>query len=91
MPKFVIERELPGAGGLTAAELAAISEKSNQVLDDMAPRVQWLESFVTDAKIFCVYVADTPESVREHAECGGFPANAVHQVRAVIDPTTGGK
>lgn len=91
MPRYVIERELPGAGKLTADELTAISEKSNQVLDDMAPRAQWVQSFVTDDKIFCVYVAESPEAVREHAECGGFPANAIHQVRAVIDPTTGGK
>jgi len=89
MPKFVIERELPGAGALSSDELHAISKKSNAVLADLAPRVQWLQSFVTPDKIYCVYVADDEAAVREHAECGGFPANVVARVSSVIDPTTG--
>jgi len=89
MPKFVIERDLPGAGTLTAAELHTISSKSNQVLADMAPRAQWLHSYVTADKLYCVYVADDADTVREHAERGGFPANQVSQVEAVIDPVTG--
>ena len=89
MPKFVIERELPGAGSLSSAELHSISAKSNQVLADMAPRAQWLQSFVTTDKIYCVYVAEDEKAVLEHAECGGFPANVISQVSTVIDPTTG--
>ena len=89
MPKYVIERELPGAGGLSTDELHAISKKSNSVLADMAPRVQWLQSYVTPDKIYCVYVADDEAAVREHAECGGFPANTISRVSTVIDPTTG--
>ena len=89
MPKFVIERELPGAGSLSADELHAISKKSNSVLADMAPRAQWLQSFVTPDKIYCVYVADDEAAVKEHAQCGGFPANVISPVTAVIDPTTG--
>ncbi len=89
MPKFVIERELPGAGKLSAAELHSIAAKSNQVLADMAPRAQWQHSYVTGDKIYCVYVAEDDKAVREHAECGGFPANAISMVTTVIDPTTG--
>jgi hypothetical protein len=89
MPKYVIERELPGAGSLSAEELHTISTKSNQVLRDMAPRAQWLHSYVTADKIYCVYIADDEAAVREHAECGGFPANVVAEVSAVIDPTSG--
>jgi len=89
MPKFVIERNLPGAGNLSPAELHTISQKSNQVLADMAPRAQWLESFVTPDKLYCVYVAENAEAVREHADCGGFPADAINQVSTTIDPTTG--
>ena len=91
MPKFVIERELPGAGSLSADELRTISAKSNEVLAGMSPRAKWLQSFVTTDKIYCVYVADDEAAVREHAECGGFPANVVSQVAAVIDPSTGEK
>jgi len=87
MPKFVIEREIPGAGKLTPAELHAISQKSCGVLKGMA-QVQWLESFVTDDKIYCVYLAPDEAAVREHARQGGFPANRVSRVRAMIDPTT---
>ena len=89
MPKFVIERELPGAGALSSDELHAISKKSNAVLADLAPRVQWLQSFVTPDKIYCVYVADDEAAVREHAQGGGFPANVIAPVSTVIDPTTG--
>jgi len=89
MPKFVIERELPGAGKLSAAELHSISAKSNQVLADMAPRALWQQSYVTTDKIYCVYIAEDEKAVREHAECGGFPANVITEVSAVIDPTTG--
>ena len=89
MPKYVIERELPGAGSLTEAELHTISAKSNQVLADMAPRAQWQHSYVTADKIYCVYVAKDEAAVREHAECGGFPANAVSLVSSIIGPTTG--
>jgi hypothetical protein len=89
MPKFVIERTIPGAGKLSAAELHTISAKSNQVLADMAPRAQWLQSYVTTDKIYCVYVADDEAAVREHAECGGFPADSVSLVSTVIDPITG--
>jgi hypothetical protein len=88
MPKYVIERELPGAGDLSSDELRAISQKSVEVLDAMAGRAQWLESFVTDDKLFCVYIADGEASIKEHADCGGFPCNAIHRVRTVIDPTT---
>ena len=88
MPKFVIERELPGAGKLTPGELNAISQKSCGVLRELGPQVQWLESFVTDDKIYCVYIAPDEAAVREHATRGGFPANRVSQVRRMIDPTT---
>jgi hypothetical protein len=88
MPKFVIEREIPGAGKLTPEQLKAVSQTSCGVLREMGPGIQWLESYVTDDKIYCVYIASDEASVRRHAEKGGFPANRVSQVRAVIDPTT---
>lgn len=88
MPKFVIEREIPGAGSLSPADLHAISQKSCSVLNAMGPQIQWVESFVTDDKIYCVYVAPSEDAVREHARQGGFPANRVSRVRAMIDPTT---
>ena len=88
MPKFVIERELPGAGRLSAAELQAISTTSCDVLRDLGPSIQWRESYVTDDKIYCVYIAPNAELVREHARRGAFPANVVAEVREVIDPTT---
>jgi hypothetical protein len=88
MPKFVIERELPGAGKLSPAELKAISQKSCGVLRGMGPQIQWVQSYVTDDKIYCVYVAPNEEAVREHARQGGFPANRISEVRTVIDPTT---
>jgi Protein of unknown function (DUF4242) len=88
MPKFVIERELPGAGALSGDELQAISQKSVEVLDSMAGRARWLESFVTEDKLCCVYIADDASTVREHAAAGGFPCNHVRTVRTIIDPTT---
>ncbi|MGH8686686.1 MAG: DUF4242 domain-containing protein [Burkholderiales bacterium] len=88
MPKYVIERELAGAGKLPPQELKAISQKSCSVLQSMGPKIQWLQSFVTDDKIFCVYIAPDEASVREHAKQGGFPANRVARVRTIIDPTT---
>jgi len=88
MPKFVIEREIPGAGSLSAEQLQAISQKSCSVLSKLGPQIQWLQSFVTDNKIYCVYIAPNEEMVREHASQGGFPANSVARVRRVIDPTT---
>ncbi|MDF1551738.1 MAG: DUF4242 domain-containing protein [Deferrisomatales bacterium] len=88
MPRFVIERTIPNAGKLTAAELKGISQKSCGVLEGMGPKIQWVESFVTDDKIYCVYVAPNEEMVREHARQGGFPADSVAEVRTMIDPTT---
>ena len=89
MPKYVIERTLPGAGALTSDELHAISGKSNQVLADMQGRAQWLQSYVTGDKLYCVYIADDAEAVREHAQAGGFPCDTVNEVASIIDPTTG--
>ena len=88
MPKYVIERELPGAGQLTADELHGISQKSVEVLDAMAGRAQWLQTYVTDDKLFCVYIADDEAAVEEHAQRGGFPCNGVRRVATIIDPTT---
>jgi hypothetical protein len=88
MPKYVIEREIPGAGSLSAQELNGISQKSCGVLQDLGPQIQWLHSYVTDDKIYCVYIAPNEELVREHANQGGFPANSVSEVRNIIDPTT---
>ena len=88
MPKFVIERELTGAGKLPRQELQAISQKSCSVLREMGPQIQWQQSFVTDDKIYCIYIAPDEEAVKTHARKGGFPANRISTVRAVIDPTT---
>jgi hypothetical protein len=88
MPKYIIEREIPGAGKLTAAELQGISQKSCSVLSKLGPLIQWVESYVTDDKVYCVYIALNEELVREHAKKGGFPANRVSEVRTIIDPTT---
>ena len=88
MPKFVIEREIVGAGKLPAKELQAISQKSCGVLQSMGPKIQWLQSFVTDDKIYCVYIAPDAETVKEHARKGGFPADVVARIRTLIDPTT---
>ena len=89
MPKYVIERPLPGAGKLSSDELQAISAKSNQVLSNLGPEVRWLQSYVTEDKIYCVYVAPDADLILEHARCGGFPADVVTKVSAVIDPSTG--
>jgi Nickel responsive protein SCO4226-like len=89
MPKFVIERTLPGAGNLSPQELHTISAKSNSVLADMAPRAQWLESFVTPDKLYCVYIAESAAAVQEHADCGGFPADVINEVVTIIGPVTG--
>lgn len=89
MPKYVIERKVPGAGLMTADELHALSFKSNEVVTSMDKKVQWNHSYVTDDKLYCVYIADEAESVREHARRGGFPADVVTEVSTVIDPTTG--
>lgn len=88
MPKFVIEREIPGAGKLSPQDLQAVSQKSCGVLQGMGPRIQWVQSYVTENKIYCVYNAPDEEAVREHARQGGFPANSIARVFAVIDPTT---
>lgn len=88
MPKYVIEREIPGAGQLSADELTSISQKSCGVLQNLGPQIQWVESYVTDDKVYCVYIAPNEEMVRQHAEQGGFPANRISEVRARIDPTT---
>ena len=89
MPKFVIERGIPGAGKLSPEALHAISQKSCGVLHQLGPQVQWVESFVTDDKVYCVYIAPDEAMVRKHAEMGGFPANRISEVRTIIDPTTG--
>jgi uncharacterized protein DUF4242 len=88
MAKYVIERDLPGAGKLSGAELQAISLKSRNVLRDMGPRIQWVESYVTDDKIYCVYLAESEADIRKHAEAGGFPVNRVSRIRTMIDPTS---
>jgi len=88
MPKYIIEREIPNAGSLTNEELQSISQKSCGVLSHMGPKIQWLESYVTDDKIYCVYIAPDEASIKEHAEKGGFPANRISVIKAIIDPTT---
>jgi len=88
MPKFVIERELTGAGKLPRQELQAISQKSCGVLREMGPQIQWQQSFVTDDKVYCIYIAPDADAIKTHARKGGFPANRISAVRAVIDPTT---
>lgn len=88
MPKFVIERQIAGAGKLPAQELKAISQKSCNVLESLGPKIQWVQSFVTDDKVYCVYVAPDEETIRKHAQKGGFPADKIARVRSVIDPVT---
>jgi hypothetical protein len=88
MPKYVIEREMPGVGKLSPAELQGASQKSCSVLRDLGPEIQWLQSYVTDDKLYCVYIAPNEELIREHAAKGGFPANRISEVRTIIDPTT---
>jgi uncharacterized protein DUF4242 len=89
MPKYVIERELPCAGKLSAGELRDISQKSNKVIADLGPEIRWLQSYVTDDKLYCVYVAPDEDIIFEHARCGGFPADRVSRVSVMIDPSTG--
>jgi len=88
MPKFVIERDIPEAGSLSPEQLQAISQRSCGILQEMGPQIQWVESYVTDDKIYCVYLAPDEDAVRKHARQGGFPANRISQIRSVIDPTT---
>ena len=88
MPKYIIEREIPGAGSLTAADLQGISQKSCSILTNMGPQIQWVESLVTDNKVYCTYIAPNEDEIRKHAEEGGFPANSIAEVKGVIDPTT---
>jgi hypothetical protein len=90
MPKYVIEREIPGVGKLSPEELKGISQKSCGVLRNLGSDIQWLESFVTDDKIYCIYIAPSEDLVRRHAEQGGFPANRISRIRTTIDPTTAG-
>jgi hypothetical protein len=88
MPKYVIEREIPGAGNIPPQDLQAISQKSCSVLNELGPKIQWVQSYVTDNKIYCIYIAPNKEMVIEHAQKGGFPANSVAEVKTMIDPTT---
>ena len=90
MPKFVIEREIPDAGNLSPEQLQAISQASCRVLRELGPEIQWVHSYVTDDKIYCIYIAPDEETIRKHAQMGGFPANQVSQIRSTIDPTTAG-
>lgn len=89
MPKYIIEREIPGAGQLSKNDLQQISQKSCCVLKEMGPQIQWLESFVTSDKIYCIYIALDEQSIRTHAEKGEFPANSITEIKTIIDPTTG--
>ncbi len=88
MPKYIIERNIPGAGNLSAEELQTISQTSCSVLKYLGPQIQWIESYVTDDKVYCVYIAPSEDLIREHAQQGGFPANSIRQIRSRIDPTT---
>lgn len=88
MPKYIIERELPGAGKLSPEELHAISQKSCSVLTKLGPQIQWVESYVTDDKLYCVYIAANEELIRQHARQGGFPANRISEIKSMIDPTS---
>ena len=88
MPKFLIEREIPGAGELSAEELKAISRKSNKIISELGPEIRWLTSYVTEDKLYCIYVAPDQDIIEEHARCGGFPAGRITKVYSVIDPST---
>jgi hypothetical protein len=88
MPKYLIERELPGAGKLSAEQLRGISQKSCSVLNNLGPQIQWIQSYVTGDKIYCIYRAPNEQMVREHARQGGFPANTISEIKTVIDPST---
>jgi hypothetical protein len=89
MPKYIIERDIPGAGQLSAGDLQGISRKSCAVLHKLGPQIQWLESFVTADKVYCIYIAESAAAIREHAEQGGFPANRIEEIKTIIDPTSG--
>ena len=88
MPKYVIEREIPGAGKLSTADLHAVSQKSCSVLQNLGPQIQWVHSYVTGDKIYCIYISPNEEMIREHASQGGFPANRISEIKTIIDPTT---
>jgi hypothetical protein len=88
VPKYIIEREIPGAGSFTPQDMQAISQKSCSILNNMGPRIQWLESYVTDDKVYCIYIAPDEAAIRAHAEKGEFPANRISRIKSVIDPTT---
>ena len=88
MPKYLIEREIPGAGQMSAADLQAISQRSFAVIRNLGPDVQWVQSFVTDDKVYCIYIASDAEIIRKHAEQGGFPANRISEIKGIIDPAT---
>ena len=88
MPKFVIEREIPNAGKLSPEELQGISQKSCKALQDLGPQIQWVQSYVTDDKIYCVYISPNKQMIEEHAKKGGFPANRISEIKSIIDPTT---
>ena len=88
MPKYVIEREIPGAGNLSSQDLQAISQKSCTVLQNLGPQIQWVESYVTNDKVYCIYIAPSEDMIRAHAQQGGFPANKISEIKTVIDPTT---
>lgn len=88
MPKYIIEREIPGAGSLSAEDLQGISQKSCGILKDMGPGIQWVESYVTDDKVYCVYIAPDADAIKEHADKGGFPADRIAEIKTMIDPTT---
>ena len=89
MPKYVIERDLPGAGKLSAEDLKTISQKSNKIISELGPEISWITSYVAEDKLYCIYVAPDEDIIEEHARCGGFPANRITKVSAVIDPSTG--
>jgi len=88
MPKYVIERDIPGAGNMSPEELQGVSQKSCSVLQNLGPQIQWLESYVTPDKIYCVYIAPSEDMIRAHAQQGGFPANRISEIKTIIDPTT---
>lgn len=88
MPKYLIEREIPGAGSLSADQLREVAQTSCNVLKEMGPQIQWLESYVTGDKVYCVYISPNEEMIREHAKQGGFPANRISEIKSIIDPTT---
>jgi hypothetical protein len=91
MPKYVIERDIPGAGGFSAEQLRGVAQKSNEVVSELGPRIQWVHSYVTGDRIYCIYIAPNEEMVREHAVRGGFPANRISEVKNIFDPTSAEK